>query len=127
MFPNRRYAYLRLNKKEDYLRSLSGDDQRLLSKYRKHLESVRSCIDCNQAVIREILRDRVLYPTGDGNSEMDTDNEEAPPHVRHGDMDQVSIYCVYVRVFVCGFSSDVLTVKCLCTVGEKSTNAHAVA
>lgn len=78
-------------------------------------------------MIREILRDRVLYPTGDGNSEMDTDNEEAPPHVRHGDMDQVSIYCVYVRVFVCDFSSDVLTVKCLCTVGEKSTNAHAVA
>ncbi|KAH8396300.1 hypothetical protein KR222_007659 [Zaprionus bogoriensis] len=89
----RRYAYLRVNKKEDYLNSLSPDDQRLLAKYRKHLDSVRSCIDCNQAVIREILRDRVLYPAGDGgHHQLDMDNEEAPPHVRHGDMDQVSSY-----------------------------------
>ncbi|XP_034490001.1 carnosine N-methyltransferase isoform X2 [Drosophila innubila] len=81
----RRYAYLRLNKKEDYLLSLSADDQRLLSKYRTHLDIVRHCIDCNQTVIREILRDRVLYPPG-GDSEHQ--NDEAPAHVRHGDMDQ---------------------------------------
>lgn len=84
---------------------MSTDDQRLLSKYRKHLDSVRSCIDCNQAVIREILRDRVLYPTGDGNNEMDTDNEEAPPHVRHGDMDQVSIY---IHTYIC------ILCECVC-------------
>ncbi|KAM8720974.1 hypothetical protein ACLKA7_006935 [Drosophila subpalustris] len=81
----RRYAYLRLNRKEDYLLSLSADDQRLLSKYRTHLDIVRHCIDCNQSVIREILRDRVLYPTG---GESDYQNDEAPAHVRHGDMDQ---------------------------------------
>ncbi|XP_060661785.1 carnosine N-methyltransferase isoform X1 [Drosophila nasuta] len=89
----RPYAYLRLKKKWDYLHSLSADDQRLLSKYRTHLDTVGNGIDCNQAVIREILRDRVLYPTGDGSgSAGDTDNDnetdEPPAHVRHGDMDQ---------------------------------------
>ncbi|KAH8386812.1 hypothetical protein KR093_002725 [Drosophila rubida] len=90
----RPYAYLRLKKKVDYLHSLSTDDQRLLTKYRTHLDTVGNGIDCNQAVIREILRDRVLYPTGDGSgSAGDTDNDnnetdEPPAHVRHGDMDQ---------------------------------------
>ncbi|XP_030567918.1 carnosine N-methyltransferase isoform X1 [Drosophila novamexicana] len=84
----RRYAYLRVNKTEDYLNSLSIEDQRLLSKYRKHLNNVRRCIDGNQSVIREILRDRVLYPTGDGDADIEL--EEAPDHVRHGDMDQTN-------------------------------------
>ncbi|TDG43323.1 hypothetical protein AWZ03_010258 [Drosophila navojoa] len=66
--------------------SLSAEDQRLLSKYRSHLDNVRSCIDCNQSVICEILRDRVLYPTSDGDTDIELD--EAPDHVRHGDMDQ---------------------------------------
>ncbi|XP_023168955.1 carnosine N-methyltransferase isoform X2 [Drosophila hydei] len=82
----RRYAYIRVNKTEAYLNSLSSEDQRLLSKYRSHLDSVRNCIDCNQSVIREILRDRVLYPTSDGDTDVELD--EAPEHVRHGDMDQ---------------------------------------
>ncbi|XP_017850393.1 carnosine N-methyltransferase [Drosophila busckii] len=81
----RRYAYLRVNKTENYLNSLSNDDQRLLSKYRTHLNNVRKCIDSNQSVICEILRDRVLYPTGDNELEQ---LDEAPENVRHGDMDQ---------------------------------------
>ncbi|XP_001995693.2 carnosine N-methyltransferase isoform X2 [Drosophila grimshawi] len=86
----RRYAYLRVNKTEDYLNSLAADDQRLLSKYRSHLDNVRNCIDCNQAVIREILRDRLLYPTGDNATDVSDASQldEAPEHVRHGDMDQ---------------------------------------
>lgn len=93
LFPHtsqtRRYAYIRVNKTEAYLNSLSAEDQRLLSKYRSHLDNVRGCIDCNQSVICEILRDRVLYPTSDGDTDIELD--EAPEHVRHGDMDQVSV------------------------------------
>ncbi|XP_017871514.1 PREDICTED: carnosine N-methyltransferase isoform X1 [Drosophila arizonae] len=84
----RRYAYIRVNKTEAYLNSLSAEDQRLLSKYRSHLDNVRGCIDCNQSVICEILRDRVLYPTSDGDTDIELD--EAPDHVRHGDMDQTN-------------------------------------
>lgn len=87
----RRYAFLSLDKKENYIRSLSEEDQGLLSKYRQHLSLVRVCINRNQSVIREIQRDRVLYPTNDGyESDTSTDykNDEAPTNVRHGDMDQ---------------------------------------
>ncbi|XP_068158786.1 carnosine N-methyltransferase isoform X1 [Drosophila tropicalis] len=81
------YASIRLNKSLDYLNSLSIDDQRLLAKYRMHLDCVRTSIERNQAVIKEILRERVLYPSGDASDPSD-DEDEAPAHVRHGDMDQ---------------------------------------
>ncbi|XP_070144836.1 carnosine N-methyltransferase isoform X3 [Drosophila kikkawai] len=75
----------------DYLNSLSGEDQHMLAKYRAHLECVRTCIDRNQAVIREILRERVLYPPEESTVNPSTDSwefDEPPPNVRHGDMDQ---------------------------------------
>ncbi|XP_017112905.1 carnosine N-methyltransferase isoform X2 [Drosophila elegans] len=84
------YACQRLKRSMDYLDSLSGEDQHMLSKYRGHLECVRTCIDRNQAVIREILRERVLYPAEES-TENSTDRwefDEPPPNVRHGDMDQ---------------------------------------
>ncbi|XP_017155907.1 carnosine N-methyltransferase isoform X1 [Drosophila miranda] len=85
------YACQRLRRTLDYLNSLPADDQRLLSKYRAHLDCVRTCIDRNQAVIRQILRERLLYPA-DGSSsptsEGDSEFDEPPAHVRHGDMDQ---------------------------------------
>jgi len=65
----------------------------MLAKYRGHLECVRTCIDRNQAVIREILRERVLYPpeeTGENPSADRWEFDEPPPNVRHGDMDQVN-------------------------------------
>ncbi|EDV32742.2 uncharacterized protein Dana_GF22187, isoform A [Drosophila ananassae] len=86
------YACQRLKRSMDYLNSLSGEDQHMLSKYRAHLTCVRTCIDRNQAVIREILRERVLYPDPDGSPSNPTSDrwefDEPPPHVRHGDMDQ---------------------------------------
>ncbi|XP_034123947.1 carnosine N-methyltransferase isoform X2 [Drosophila guanche] len=85
------YACQRLRRTLDYLNSLPADDQRLLSKYRAHLDCVRTCIDRNQAVIRQILRERLLYPA-DGSSsptsEANSEFDEPPEHVRHGDMDQ---------------------------------------
>jgi len=75
----------------DYLNSLSGEDQIMLAKYRGHLECVRTCIDRNQAVIREILRGRVLYPTDEATGDP-SEFDEPPPNVRHGDMDQVIDY-----------------------------------
>ncbi|XP_017096215.2 carnosine N-methyltransferase isoform X1 [Drosophila bipectinata] len=90
------YACQRLKRSMDYLNSLSGEDQHMLSKYRAHLSCVRTCIDRNQAVIREILRERVLYPDPDSGSPSNPSSDrwefdEPPPHVRHGDMDQNSI------------------------------------
>ncbi|XP_034661981.1 carnosine N-methyltransferase isoform X2 [Drosophila subobscura] len=85
------YACQRLRRTLDYFNSLPADDQRLLSKYRAHLDCVRTCIDRNQAVIRQILRERLLYPA-DGSSsptsDADSEFDEPPAHVRHGDMDQ---------------------------------------
>ncbi|XP_022223788.2 carnosine N-methyltransferase isoform X2 [Drosophila obscura] len=85
------YACKRLRRTLDYLDSLPADDQRLLSKYRAHLDCVHTCIDRNQAVIRQILRERLLYPadgSGSPTSEADSEFVEPPAHVRHGDMDQ---------------------------------------
>ncbi|XP_020808244.1 carnosine N-methyltransferase isoform X2 [Drosophila serrata] len=85
------YACQRLKRSMDYLNSLSGEDQHMLAKYRAHLECVRTCIDRNQAVIREILRERVLYPPEESTVNPSTDSwefDEPPPNVRHGDMDQ---------------------------------------
>ncbi|KAH8235484.1 hypothetical protein KR032_001406 [Drosophila birchii] len=89
------YACQRLKRSLDYLNSLTGEDQHMLAKYRAHLECVRTCIDRNQAVIREILRERVLYPPEEsGGVNPSTDSwefDEPPPNVRHGDMDQIDI------------------------------------
>lgn len=88
------YACQRLKRSVDYLNSLSAEDQIMLAKYRGHLECVRTCIDRNQAVIREILRERVLYPpeeTGENPSADRWEFDEPPPNVRHGDMDQNDI------------------------------------
>ncbi|XP_017055103.1 carnosine N-methyltransferase isoform X2 [Drosophila ficusphila] len=85
------YACQRLKRSMDYLNSLSGEDQHMLTKYRAHLECVRTCIDRNQAVIREILRARVLYPAEEPGASPSRDRwdfDEPPPNVRHGDMDQ---------------------------------------
>ncbi|XP_017065980.1 carnosine N-methyltransferase isoform X2 [Drosophila eugracilis] len=85
------YACQRLKRSVDYLNSLSPEDQLLLAKYRMHLECVRTCIDRNQAVIREILRERVLYPSEESSVGPSADRwefDEPPPDVRHGDMDQ---------------------------------------
>ncbi|XP_016982497.1 carnosine N-methyltransferase isoform X2 [Drosophila rhopaloa] len=85
------YACQRLRRSMDYLDSLSGEDQHMLAKYRGHLECVRTCIDRNQAVIREILRERVLYPAEESTTNPSADRwefDEPPPNVRHGDMDQ---------------------------------------
>ncbi|KRK06158.1 carnosine N-methyltransferase isoform X2 [Drosophila yakuba] len=85
------YACQRLKRSMDYLNSLSGEDQIMLARYRGHLECVRTCIDRNQAVIREILRERVLYPAEEATGDPSADRwefEEPPPNVRHGDMDQ---------------------------------------
>ncbi|XP_030378576.1 carnosine N-methyltransferase isoform X2 [Scaptodrosophila lebanonensis] len=71
-----KYAYRRLNRTEAYLNSLSADDQQLLSNYRTHLDSVRFCIESNQSVIKEILRDLVLYPSGEKGSPSPTDDYE---------------------------------------------------
>ncbi|XP_043658536.1 carnosine N-methyltransferase isoform X2 [Drosophila teissieri] len=85
------YACQRLKRSMDYLNSLSGEDQIMLARYRGHLECVRTCIDRNQAVIREILRERVLYPAEEATGDPSADRwefDEPPPNVRHGDMDQ---------------------------------------
>ncbi|XP_033168749.1 carnosine N-methyltransferase isoform X1 [Drosophila mauritiana] len=84
------YACQRLKRSMDYLNSLSGEDQVMLTKYRGHLQCVRTCIDRNQAVIREILRGRVLYPTDEATGDP-SEFDEPPPNVRHGDMDQIDI------------------------------------
>ncbi|XP_039499148.1 carnosine N-methyltransferase isoform X2 [Drosophila santomea] len=85
------YACQRLKRSMDYLNSLSGEDQIMLARYRGHLECVRTCIDRNQAVIRDILRERVLYPAEEATGDPSADRwefNEPPPNVRHGDMDQ---------------------------------------
>ncbi|KAH8294445.1 hypothetical protein KR018_005639, partial [Drosophila ironensis] len=86
------YACQRLKRSLDYLNSLSAEDQQMLAKYRAHLGCVRTCIERNQAVIREILRERVLYPEADDMSSTTPSDrwefDEPPPDVRHGDMDQ---------------------------------------
>lgn len=57
-FPSyRNHSQLRVKKTESYLLSLPAHHQKLLSKYREHLQEVKRCIENNDEIIKFIIKD----------------------------------------------------------------------
>lgn len=53
----RNHSLLRVKKTESYLLSLPAHHQKLLSKYREHLQEVKRCIENNDEIIKLIIKD----------------------------------------------------------------------
>lgn len=53
----RTHSLLRVRKTESYFLSLPQHHQKLLSKYREHLQEVKRCIDNNDQIIKLIVKD----------------------------------------------------------------------
>ncbi|XP_043785202.1 carnosine N-methyltransferase isoform X4 [Apis laboriosa] len=51
------HSLLRVKKTESYLLSLPAHHQKLLSKYREHLQEVKRCIENNDEIIKLIIKD----------------------------------------------------------------------
>jgi len=56
-FSHRPHSLLRVKKTESYLLSLPQHHQKLLSKYREHLQEVKRCIENNDQIIKLIIKD----------------------------------------------------------------------
>nr|XP_013101289.1 unnamed protein product [Stomoxys calcitrans] len=80
----RKYSLAKVNKTESYLNSLPRRHQKMLSKYRHHLSTVRDCIDKNQVVIKKMLVDNPLCDSS-AVSQRDLDGHIAK--IRHQDME----------------------------------------
>lgn len=57
MFLYRSHSLQRVKKTESYLLSLPVHHQKLLSKYKEHLQEVKRCIEYNNDIIRLIIKD----------------------------------------------------------------------
>lgn len=77
----------RVNKTEWNLNQLPKRHQKMLTKYRQHLSTIRDCIDKNQQVISEMLCEN---PLRDSSMCSSRKVDEHAAKIRHIDMENVS-------------------------------------
>lgn len=99
-FVFRPHSLQRVKKTERYLLSLPPHHQKLLSKYRDHLQEVKRCIENNDQIIKLIIKDVAhIFENVSPNSEQ-TDS------VR-----QVYLVCSMYKLFLLSYCYDRLTVS----------------
>lgn len=54
---HRTHSLLRVKKTESYFLNLPAHHQKLLSKYKEHLQEVKRCIENNDQIIKLIIKD----------------------------------------------------------------------
>lgn len=84
----RKFSLSRVNKTEWNLNQLPKRHQKMLTKYRQHLNTLRDCIDKNQEVISEMLSENPLRDTSMVSSRK---LDEHAAKIRHIDVENVSL------------------------------------
>ncbi|TMW54180.1 hypothetical protein DOY81_000764 [Sarcophaga bullata] len=80
----RKFSLSRVNKTEWNLNQLPKRHQKMLAKYRQHLNTLRDCIDKNQQVISEMLSE---HPLSDNAMANNRKLDEHAAKIRHIDME----------------------------------------
>ncbi|KAI8125388.1 UPF0586 protein [Lucilia cuprina] len=80
----RKFSLSRVNKTEWNLNQLPKRHQKMLTKYRQHLNTLRDCIDKNQEVISEMLSEN---PLRDASMSSNRKSDEHAAKIRHIDME----------------------------------------
>ncbi|XP_065362839.1 carnosine N-methyltransferase isoform X2 [Calliphora vicina] len=80
----RKFSLSRVNKTEWNLNQLPKRHQKMLTKYRQHLSTLRDCIDKNQEVLNEMLSEN---PLRDASMAHNRKSDEHAAKIRHIDME----------------------------------------